>query len=76
MAQKRKPAKAASKLPALPASRSYRQLLDEVIGLVETGRASAGRVVNQAITATYWLVGRRIFEHEQSGAPGPNMGMS
>lgn len=48
-------------------TRSYQRLLREVIGLVESGRAAAGRVVNQTITATYWLVGRQIVEHEQGG---------
>ncbi|MBI2689809.1 MAG: DUF1016 domain-containing protein [Acidobacteria bacterium] len=48
--------------------KSYMRLLNEVIGLVETGRTAAGRAVNHTITATYWLIGRQIVEHEQGGS--------
>jgi len=51
-----------------PEFHSYRHLLGEVIGLVETGRTTAGRVVNRTITTTWWLVGRQIVEHEQRGS--------
>lgn len=51
-----------------PELHSYKRLLGEVIGLVETGRATAGRVVNRTITTTWWLVGRQIVEHEQRGS--------
>jgi hypothetical protein len=54
-----------AKNPEVP---SYKRLPGEVIGLVETGRATAGRVVNRAITTTWWLVGRQIVEHEQRGS--------
>ncbi len=63
MLQKRQPVKSSG-----PPARSYKRLLNEVIGLVETGRTTTGRVVNQTMTATYWLVGRQIVEHEQQGA--------
>ena len=46
----------------------YRELLRGVVTLVEQGRISAIRSVNTVLTSTYWLVGRRIVEHEQSGA--------
>ena len=39
-----------------------------MIRVIESGRVTAARVVNQAMTTTYWLVGRQIVEHEQSGA--------
>ena len=64
MPEKRTPARVAKN----PEVHSYKRLLGEVIGLVETGRATAGRVVNRAITTTWWLVGRQIVEHEQRGS--------
>jgi hypothetical protein len=36
--------------------------------IIEGGRIAAARVVNQAMTTTYRLVGRQIVEHEQSGS--------
>jgi predicted nuclease of restriction endonuclease-like (RecB) superfamily len=47
---------------------SYRELLRGVVTLIEQGRISSVRSVNAVLTSTYWLVGRRIVEHEQSGA--------
>ena len=35
--------------------------------LVEKARVGAIRSVNAHLTATYWWIGRRIVEHEQSG---------
>jgi len=64
MPEKRTPARVARD----PEPNSYKRLLGTVIGLVETGRATAGRAVNQTITVTYWLVGRQIVEHEQHGS--------
>jgi len=57
----------AKRTPAVTKPLHWNQFLAQVIDLVETGRALSGRVVNQTITATYWLVGRQIVEHEQSG---------
>ena len=51
-----------------PTSIKYRALVDSLIRVIEGGRVTTARVVNQAMTATYWLVGRQIVEHEQSGA--------
>ena len=48
MAEKRALARTAKN----PVPHSYKRLLDDVIGLVETGRTTAGRIVNQTITAT------------------------
>ncbi|MGA7240894.1 MAG: PDDEXK nuclease domain-containing protein [Bryobacteraceae bacterium] len=47
---------------------SYRDLLRAVVTLIERGRISSVRSVNAVLTSTYWLVGQRIVEHEQSGA--------
>jgi predicted nuclease of restriction endonuclease-like (RecB) superfamily len=46
----------------------YGELLHGVVGLIEQARLTAVRSVNAVLTSTYWLVGRRIVEHEQSGS--------
>jgi predicted nuclease of restriction endonuclease-like (RecB) superfamily len=53
---------------------SYRGLLRDVAALIEQGRVAAVRSVNVVLTSTYWLVGRRIVEHEQSGAERASYG--
>lgn len=45
----------------------YDGLLTDVAEVIEEARRSAARSVNAVITATYWLVGRRIVEAEQAG---------
>ena len=45
----------------------YDMVLSEVAGLLEEARRSAARSVNAIMTATYWEIGRRIVEYEQSG---------
>lgn len=45
----------------------YKSILGDVAGLIEAARRSAARSVNSIITAAYWLIGRRIVEHEQGG---------
>jgi predicted nuclease of restriction endonuclease-like (RecB) superfamily len=52
----------------------YRSLLDGVSALLEGARKGAARTVNSIITATYWEVGRRIVENEQSGKAKPDYG--
>jgi hypothetical protein len=51
-----------------PAGDGYAYLLTAVVGLVESSRVASVRAVNTVLTSTYWLVGQRIVEHEQSGA--------
>jgi hypothetical protein len=46
----------------------YTELLSGIITVLEQGRQSAARSVNSVLTATYWLVGQRLVEHEQHGA--------
>jgi len=46
----------------------YTELLGGVVSLIEEARLAAVRSVNVVLTSTYWLVGRRIVEHEQSGS--------
>ncbi|HEY5594623.1 MAG TPA: PDDEXK nuclease domain-containing protein [Nitrospiria bacterium] len=42
-------------------------MLAEVVGLLQSARRASARSVNAIITATYWEIGRRIVEYEQSG---------
>ena len=46
----------------------YADLLMGVVRLVEQAPLAAVRFVNVVLTSTYWLVGQRIVEHEQSGS--------
>jgi hypothetical protein len=46
----------------------YGKLLSGVVSLIEESRFAAVRSVNVVLTSTYWLVGQRIVEHEQSGS--------
>ena len=46
----------------------YGKLLNGVVSLIEEARFTAVRSVNVVLTSTYWLVGQRIVEHEQSGS--------
>ncbi|MCD8537096.1 MAG: PDDEXK nuclease domain-containing protein [Burkholderiaceae bacterium] len=45
----------------------YDSVHREIITLVENARQTAARSVNSIMTATYWLIGRRIIELEQGG---------
>jgi predicted nuclease of restriction endonuclease-like (RecB) superfamily len=47
---------------------TYEGLLTDVAHVIEEARRVAARSVNAVMTATYWLVGRRIVEQEQQGA--------
>jgi predicted nuclease of restriction endonuclease-like (RecB) superfamily len=46
----------------------YSALLGDLAGLLESARRASARAVNALMTATYWEIGRRIVEFEQSGA--------
>lgn len=50
-------------------TQGYSELLSGIIILLDQGRQAAARSVNSILTATYWLVGRRLVEHEQRGEP-------
>ena len=45
----------------------YQSVFGDVSKIIDTARESAVRSANAAMTAAYWLVGRRIVEFEQSG---------
>ena len=46
----------------------YEAVFGDVSKIIDAARESAARSVNAAMTAAYWLIGRRIVEFEQSGA--------
>jgi len=48
--------------------RVYLGLVQDLSGLLEEARRSSARAVNFVMTATYWEMGRRIVEFEQSGS--------
>ena len=45
----------------------YLSVFGDVSKIIDAARESAARSVNAAMTAAYWLIGRRIVEFEQSG---------
>ena len=45
----------------------YDGLLSGMVSLIKEARRVSARTVNAIITATYWEMGRRIVENEQSG---------
>ena len=47
--------------------KNYDVLLKEVADYLAEARRTSARTVNSVMTATYWLVGRRIVEFEQGG---------
>ncbi len=52
----------------------YGGLFADVVRELEDARRAAARSINAVMTATYWLVGRRIVEHEQGGAARASYG--
>ena len=52
---------------ALSQDVTYRTVFGDVSKIIDAARESATRSVNAAMTAAYWLIGRRIVEFEQSG---------
>jgi len=45
----------------------YNSVLSDIVDLLESARRASARTINALITATYWEIGRRIVEFEQSG---------
>ena len=56
-----------SRRAAAPPPVKYGVFRDDVALLIEQARQQSARAVNSVMTATYWLVGRRIVEFEQLG---------
>ena len=52
---------------ALSQDAPYQAVFGDVSEIIDAARESASRSVNAAMTAAYWLIGRRIVESEQSG---------
>ena len=52
---------------ALSHDAPYKAVYGDVSKIIDAARESSARSVNAAMTAGYWLVGRRIVEFEQSG---------
>jgi hypothetical protein len=50
-----------------PSADSYDAILADVSELLAEARRSTARAINSVMTATYWAIGRRIVEEEQSG---------
>lgn len=50
-----------------PAPADYAAVHGDIVALLEAARRAAARSVNALMTATYWVVGRRIVEFEQGG---------
>jgi len=57
----------ATKKPRAAKDRNYLEVFEDVARLLEASRVASARSINALMTATYWLVGRRIFEGEQQG---------
>ncbi|MBO4119576.1 DUF1016 family protein [Cupriavidus gilardii] len=53
--------------PLPPSRPDYEAVCTDVVRLVQAAREGAARSVNAWMTATYWLIGRRIVESEQGG---------
>lgn len=53
--------------PQRVAAAGYAELLADVARVIGEARRAAARSVNAVMTATYWLVGRRIVDQEQGG---------
>lgn len=53
---------------------NYDVLLADVVRVIEGARRAAARSVNVVMTATYWLIGRRIVVQEQGGSPRAGYG--
>lgn len=45
----------------------YKDLVDQIGGLLKNGREQVARSVNTILVQTYWLIGRHIVEFEQGG---------
>ena len=68
-------------VPASPRRRifgaaDYGRLVSDISGLLEQARRTAARSINSILTATYWRIGRRIVEYEQSGATRAEYGQA
>jgi predicted nuclease of restriction endonuclease-like (RecB) superfamily len=56
-----------SKKTKIGLKENYNLLIGDISFLLESARRTSARAVNSILTATYWEIGRRIVEYEQSG---------
>ncbi len=56
-----------SKKTKIVLKQNYNLLIGNISSLLESARRTSARAVNTILTATYWEIGRRIIEYEQSG---------
>lgn len=56
-----------SKKTKIGLKRNYNLLFGDISILLESARRTSARAVNAVLTATYWEIGRKIVEYEQSG---------
>lgn len=63
----KKPIRKKRPAPSRAAATDYSGLLLSVSELLESARRASTRAVNAFMTATYWEIGRRLVEVEQSG---------
>ena len=61
---------------ALSQDAPYQAVFGDVSKIIDAARESAARSVNAAMTAAYWLIGRRIVEFEQSGEERAEYGVA
>ena len=52
----------------------YRAVFGDVSKIIDAARESAARSVNAAMTAAYWLTGRRIVDSSSREESGPSTG--
>ncbi len=48
-------------------NKNYSNLVESIGQLLSTARKQVSRVVNEILLSTYWEIGKRIVEYEQSG---------
>lgn len=51
----------------IPLEREKNDILQDIRKIIEQGRLQVVRTVNTAMVMTYWEIGKRIVEDEQSG---------
>ncbi len=60
-------AKTKKRIVAVAKSDNYGTLVGDISVLLHEARRVSARSVNAVLTATYWLIGRRMVEFEQRG---------
>lgn len=63
-----RPAAKSTRRKPVPVADGYGEVHGAIVALLNTARRAAVRRVNVLMSASYWGVGRRIVEFEQSGA--------